>query len=31
MDDESDESMEPMEEMPLTCLNKSELKRLVRG
>ena len=31
MDDESSESMEPMEEMPLRELGESELKRLVLG
>jgi len=31
MDDESGESMELMEEMPLKELVKSELERLVRG
>ena len=31
MDDESGESMEPMEEVPLIRLGKSELERLVRG
>jgi len=30
MDDESGESMEPMEEMPLKKLGEEELKRLVR-
>ena len=31
MDDESSESMEPMEEVPLVGLGESELDRLVRG
>jgi len=31
MDDESGESMEPMEEVPFKGLRESELKRLVRG
>jgi len=31
VDDESGESMEPMEEVPLEGLNESELGRLVRG
>jgi len=31
MDDESGESMEPMEEVPLNELGESELERLVRG
>jgi len=31
MDDESGESIEPMEEVLLTGLGESELKRLVRG
>jgi len=31
VDDESGESMEPMEEVPLKGLNESELGRLVRG
>jgi len=31
MDDESSESMEPMEEVPLIRLGESELERLVRG
>jgi len=31
MDDESDESMELMEEMPLKGLGEAELERLVRG
>jgi len=31
MDDESGVSMEPMEEVPLIGLGKSELERLVRG
>ena len=31
MDDESGESMEPMEEVPLKVLGESELERLVRG
>jgi len=31
MDDESGESMEPVEEVPLKELGESELKRLVRG
>jgi len=31
MDDESGESMEPMEEVPLMVLRESELERLVRG
>ena len=31
MDDESSESMEPMEEVPLRELGESELKRLVLG
>jgi len=31
MDDESGESMEPMEEVPLIGLGESELERLVRG
>ena len=31
MDDESGESMEPMEEVPLKELGESEQKRLVRG
>jgi len=31
MDDESGESMEPMEEVPLVELGESELERLVRG
>ena len=31
MDDESGESMEPMEEVPLKVLRESELERLVRG
>ena len=31
VDDESGESMEPMEEVPLERLNESELGRLVRG
>ena len=30
-DDESGESMEPMEEVPLIQLGESELERLVRG
>jgi len=31
MDDESGESMEPLEEVPLIGLGESELERLVRG
>ena len=31
MDDESGESMEPMEEVPLIRLGESEMERLVRG
>jgi len=31
MDDESCESMEPMEEVPLKELGDAELERLVRG
>ena len=31
MDDESGESMEPMEEVPLKGLGEAELERLVRG
>ena len=31
MDDESGESMEPMEEVPLIQLGDAELERLVRG
>ena len=31
MDDESNESMELMEEMPLKELGEAELERLVRG
>ena len=31
MDDESGESMEPMEEVPLIQLGKAELERLLRG
>ena len=31
MDDESGESMEPMEEVPLIELCEAELERLVRG
>ena len=31
MDDDSDESMEPMEEVPLKELGDAELERLVRG
>jgi len=31
MDDESGESMEPMEEVPLIQLGEAELGRLVRG
>ena len=31
MDDESGESMEPMEEVPLIELDEAELERLVRG
>ena len=31
MDDESGESMEPMEEVPLIQLDEAELERLVRG
>ena len=31
MDDESGESMEPMEEVPLKELGDAELVRLVRG
>jgi len=31
VDDESGESMEPMEEVPLKELGESELERLVRG
>jgi len=31
MDDESSESMEPMEEVPLRELGESELERLVLG
>ena len=31
MDDESGESIEPMEEAPLEGLGESELKRLVHG
>jgi len=31
MNDESGESMEPMEEVPLVELGESELERLVRG
>jgi len=31
MDDESGESMEPMEEMPLVELGEAELERLVSG
>jgi len=30
-DNESGESMEPMEEVPLTGLGEAELERLVRG
>jgi len=30
MDDESGESMEPMEEVPLIRLGESEMERLVR-
>jgi len=30
MDDESGESMEPMEEVPLNELSEAELERLVR-
>jgi len=31
MDDDSGESIEPMEEVPLVGLGESELERLVRG
>jgi len=31
MDDESGESMEPMEEVPLKEMGEAELERLVRG
>jgi len=31
VDDESGESMEPMQEVPLKGLGESELQRLVRG
>jgi len=31
MDDESGESMEPMEKVPLKGLDESELERLVSG
>ena len=31
MDDESGESMEPMEEVPLSKLGESQLERLARG
>ena len=31
IDDESGESMEPMEEVPLKELGEAELERLVRG
>jgi len=31
MDDESGESMEPTEEVPLVGLGESEMERLVRG
>jgi len=31
MDDESGESMEPMEEVPLKELGESEFEKLVRG
>jgi len=31
MDNDSGESMEPMEEVPLVRLGESELERLVRG
>jgi len=31
MDDESGESMEPMEEMPVVELGEAELERLVPG
>ena len=31
MDDESGESMEPMEQVPLIQLGEGELERLVRG
>ena len=31
LDDESGESMEPMEEVPLIELGEAELERLVRG
>jgi len=31
MDDESGESMEPMEQVPLIQLGEAELERLVRG
>jgi len=31
MDDESGESMEPMDEVPLEELGEAELDRLVRG
>jgi len=31
MDDESGESMEPMDEVPLKALGESELETLVRG
>jgi len=31
IDDDSGESMEPMEEVPLVGLGESELERLVRG
>jgi len=31
MNDESGESMKPMEEMPLIRLGESEMERLVRG
>ena len=31
MDDESGESMEPMEEVPLIQLGEAELERLVRS
>jgi len=31
MDDESDESIEPMEEVPVKELGELELERLVRG
>ena len=31
VDDESGESVEPVEEVPLTGLGEAELERLVRG